>query len=286
MGHLYDRMAADLRVRRYAPGTCARYLGCIRAFAEHHGTALGRTGEREVKAFLLHLVDIRGVGPAGLKMHVAALKFLYSVTLRRPRLAARLPFPRVPSPLPSVLSGSEVTRLLDAIDGAQLRTIALTAYATGMRITEVCSLKARDIDRSRRLIHVRGDKRARDRYTLLPAPVVAALRDSLRQHREGPLFRWGPRSERVITPKMVRRALHEAAERAGITKRVTPHILRHSFATHSLEMGTDLRTIQALLGHSSIRTTERYTRIRADHLRRTTSPAELLGTPAGRRLLG
>jgi integrase/recombinase XerD len=280
------RMEGDLKLRRRAPGTRARYLSCVRAFGAHHGRPLIRVGEREARAFLLHLIDERGLGPAGLKMHVAALRFLFAVTLSRPHVAARLPFPRVHAPLPTVLSGEEIAGLLDAIDDANIAIVVLTAYGTGMRIGEVCALRATDVDTTRGLIHVSSSKGANARYTLLPRRVLDGLREhGLSTRRAGLLFAGLSSRGRSITPKLVRRALHEAARKIGTSKRVTPHVLRHSFASHLLEMGTDLRTIQVLLGHASIRTTERYVHVSADKLRHTTSPLDILGTPTGQRLL-
>jgi integrase/recombinase XerD len=287
MGKLRDRMAADLKLRRYAPATCTRYVDCARAYVAYHQRPPEQMGEAEVRTFLLHLIDERHIGPAGQKMHVAALKFLYATTLGRPEVAAAIPFPRVPKPLPVVLSGSEMVRLFAAVDSIKHRAVLLTTYGTGMRISEVCSLRVTDIDSRRGLIHIRDGKRGRDRYVMLPPRVLLALRTYWRETRPiGPALFPGQPPATFIAPRTVRRALHAAVHKSGIQKRVTPHILRHTFATHLLELGTDLRTIQVLLGHSSIRTTERYTHIRADKLRKTTSPVEVMGTAKGRRTIG
>jgi integrase/recombinase XerD len=287
MGKLRDRMAADLKLRRYAPATCTTYLDCARAFAAYHRRPPEQMGEAEVRTFLLHLVDERQIGPAGHKTYVAALKFLYGTTLERPEAVAAIPFPRVPKSLPVVLSGSEMVRLFEAIEAIKHRAVILTTYGTGLRISEVCSLCVRDIDSRRGLIHVRDGKRGRDRYVMLPPRVLLALRTYWKEERpKGPALFPGQQEGTCIAPDTVRSALHQAVHKAGLNKRVTPHILRHTFATHLLELGTDLRTIQVLLGHGSIRTTERYTHISTDKLRKTTSPIEVLGTAKGRRTLG
>ena len=287
MGKLRDRMAEDLKLRRYAPATCKRYLNCARAYAAYHRRSPEEMGEEEVRTFLLYLVDERQIGPAMQKMYVAALKFLYGTTLRRPEVMAAIPFPRVPKSLPVILSGSEMVRLFEALDSTKHRAVVLTTYGTGLRISEVCSLEVGDIHSRRGLIHVRDGKRGRDRYVMLPPRVLLALRTYWKEERPtGPALFAGQQPGTCIAPETVRRALHEAVQKSGLNKRVTPHLLRHTFATHLLELGTDLRTIQVLLGHGSIRTTERYTHIRADKLRRTTSPVEVIGTEKGRRALG
>lgn len=287
MGQLRDRMDGDLKLRRYAPATCTRYLDCAKAFAVYHNRPPEKMGEAEVRTFLLHLIDERQIGPAGQKMHVAALKFLYDVTLARPEVMAAIPYPRVPKSLPVILSGGETVQLFSAIDSVKHRAAILTTYGTGMRISEVCSLEVRDIQSQRGLIHIRNAKGAKDRYVMLPPRVLLALRTDWREERpSGPLVFPGQQSGSCIAPETVRRALREAAAKSGLTSRVTPHILRHTFATHLLELGVDLRTIQVVLGHASIRTTERYMHIRADRLRKTTSPIEVIGTAKGRRALG
>lgn len=277
-------MAAELAVRRYAPGTRARYLLCLRAFLGRHG----RGGARDVRPFLLFLVEERRLGAAGVKMHVAALKFYLRFVRRQRQAAEALRYPRVPRRLPVLLSGTEVRRLVGAVSLPVIRAMAITAYGTGMRVAEVCVLEGRDVDLARGLMHVRGGKGGRDRFVFLPRSVLAAIRACCDGAKlgGGALFLRPGGSGAPVTPKMVRRALHEAARKIQLDKVVTPHLLRHTFATHLLEMGTDLRTIQELLGHASIRSTERYTHVSAERLRRTQSPVELLGTSKGRRLLG
>jgi integrase/recombinase XerD len=287
MGKLRDRMAADLKLRRYAPATCTAYLGCARAFAAYHRRPPEQMGEAQVRTFLLHLIDERQIGPAGQKMYVAALKFLYCATLRRPEVMAAIPLPRVPKALPVILSGSEMVRLFESVESIMHRAVVLTTYGTGMRISEVCSLEPRDIDSRRRLIHIRDGKRGRDRYVMLPSRVLLALRTYWKEARPtGPALFPGQPPGSFLAPATVRRVLHAAVQQSGITKRVTPHVLRHTFATHLLELGTDLRTIQVLLGHGSIRTTARYMHISGEKLRKTTSPVDVIGTAKGRRALG
>jgi integrase/recombinase XerD len=220
------------------------------------------------------------------RMHVAAIRFLYAITLRRPEVVGWLVWPKTPRSLPVVLSGTEVFAVLEAIKSPKYRAILMCAYGSGLRVSEACALTPADIDSKRMVIHVRDGKRGRDRYVMLGERLLAALRTWWRIERparEGYLFP-GAAAGKHVSPETVRNALKKAAAGAGLEKRTYPHLLRHSFATHLLESGTDIRVIQRLLGHGSIRTTERYTHVSAAHIRRTKSPLDLLGTEAGKPL--
>jgi site-specific recombinase XerD len=278
MGMLRDKMKADLKLRRYRSGTIDNYLLCARRFAAFHHRSPAEMGEEEMRRFLLHLVEERRIGPAGHKMHVAALKFLYGVTLERPEVAVRVPWPKVPVKLPDILDGSEVERLLAAIASLAHRAIAMTAYGAGLRISEACSLRITDIDSKRGVIHVRDGKRGRDRYVMLSQRLLGFLRDYWRAvHPAGPELFPASTKSGVVSPQSVRSAIRKAVAKAKITKRVTPHVLRHCFATHLLDGGADIRTIQVLLGHGSIRTTARYTQVSTRQIARTKSPLDRLG---------
>ena len=279
MGQLRDKMKADLKLRRYRAGTIDNYLRCAKKFVAFHRRRAEQMGEAEAHRFLLHLIDDRHIGPAGHKMYVAALRFLYGVTLGRPEVAAQLPWPRVPHKLPDILDGGEVERLLEALDSIKYRAIVMTAYGAGLRISEVCTLRTGDIDSGRGLIHVRDGKRGRDRFVMLSPRLLRCLREYWRAVRpQGPELFPGQAVGQIVAPRTVRRALHKARAQAGLTKRVTPHVLRHCFATHLLEAGTDIRVIQVLLGHGSIRTTARYTQVSVRHVGSTQSPLDRLAT--------
>jgi site-specific recombinase XerD len=238
-------------------------------------------GEAEVRAFLLHLLGA-GKSPSVLKMQVAALKFLYSVTLGRPEEVVGIPWPKVQRRLPDILSGSEVGRLLAAVTSRKYRMVLMAAYGAGLRVSEACSLSVTDIDSPRGLIHIRDGKRGRDRYVMLPDRLLSALREYWRSERlGGQLLFPGREPSRCVSPEAVRDALRKSVAVCGLTKRVTVHSLRHAFATHLLEDGADLRTIQELLGHNSIRTTVGYLHVSSAHIARTRSPLDLLGTPDG-----
>jgi site-specific recombinase XerD len=279
-------MKADLKLRRYRASTVREYVRCAKMFVAYHRRPPGEMGEREVKQYLLHLVDERKVSPSNHKLHLAALKFLYGVTLDRPEVAARFPWPRVPVTLPDVLAPSEVERLFEAVDSIKYRAVLMTAYAAGMRISETCSLRIEDIDSKRGLIHIRDGKRGRDRFAMLSERLLVVLREYWRAVRPtGTELFPGQTPGSTISPSAVRVAMRNAMARTGIKKHVTPHSLRHAFATHLLEAGTDIRTIQVLLGHGSIRTTARYTQVSQRHIGSTQSPLDRLGaaTAKGRR---
>jgi site-specific recombinase XerD len=290
MGKLRDKMLGDLQLRRYMPSTCERYVDCARAFAGYHMRSPAEMGESEVRQYLLYLAMDRQVSPSTQKMYVASIKFLYSETLQRPEVVARIPWPKVRQTLPPILSGTETDRLLEAMESTKYRAIVMTAYGAGLRISEVCRLRVGDVDSKRMLLLIHG-KGGRDRYVPLPERVLFALRrywveEKLKRSKDPgsqPLFP-GQQVDTCVSASAVRDNLHKGAKKAGLEKRVTPHVLRHSFATHLLELGTDLRVIQMLLGHASIRTTVRYTRVTDKHLRRTQSPVDVLSTPKARVL--
>ena len=281
MGELYDRMEADLKLRNYATGTRYRYLGCACQFVFFHKRrSPAEMGEKEIREFLLDLTDRQKTSPAHLKMNVAALKFLYGVTLMRPDLVQAIPWPKVPQRKPDILSIEEVEALLLAIAAPMLRVLLAVAYGAGLRVTEACRLGPADIDSSRNLIHVRAGKGNKDRFAPLGRRMLQLLREYYRMaHLTGPFFFPGRLPSSHLSANSVRDNLREAVQRAKILKRVTPHVLRHTFATHLLEAGTDLRLIQALLGHGSIRTTVRYTQVSPQLIGTVRSPLDCIRVP-------
>jgi len=281
MGALYERMSRDLKLKNYSPATQAEYLRCCCGFVRYHMKPPTELGETDIKEYLAHL-QLKGAGPETLKMNVAGLKFLYGETLARPEVAARLPWPKVPQKKPDILSGTEVERVLGAVKGL-VPAVALTAaYGAGLRISEACRLRVEDIDGKRKLIHVRLGKGQKDRYVLLPERLLELLRTYWVAVK--PAHGWlfpGRKEEQHLSPSAVQKALKSAVQATKLKKKVTPHVLRHSFATHLLETGHDIRLIQALLGHASIRTTARYAQVSSAHIGRATSPLDLLGTRRG-----
>lgn len=280
MAEIKDRMAQDLALRNLAGSTRQSYLSRTKAFVRHFMIDPRKMGEHEVRTYLLN--RSLTVQPATVAVDLAAIKFLYSVTLDRPEVVVRIPSPKVPKKLPDILAGSEVVALLAAIESLMHRTIMTVAYAAGLRVFEACALKHEDIDSARMLIKVREAKGSKQRYVMLAQNLLLGLREYFRVTR--PPRPWlfpGQKPDSHIGPNAVRKALRKAVEQVGLTKRVTPHVLRHSFATHLLETGADIRTIQVLLGHASIRSTQLYTRVSTAHVARTTSPLDRLGTEQG-----
>lgn len=279
MGQIRDRMEADLELKGFARTTRKDYLLRARHFVAHFGRSPETLGEEDVRQFLLHLVIERGVRPTTHRMYVAALKFLFSVTLRRPEVVAALPWPKVPRTLPDILSSEEVQRLLAAVRSIKHRAILMTAYGAGLRISEACTLEVGDLDSARMFIHVREGKRGKDRYVMLSPKLLDTLRVYWRHTRpRGRYLFPGGFPGAPISTSAVQRVLKKAVGAAGLTKRATFHSLRHAFATHLLEAGADIRTIQRLLGHSSIQTTARYTFVTEQQVARTRSPLDALDT--------
>ena len=281
-----DRMVAEMELRNLSAATIENYVRCCDRFVEHYMRQPDQLGETEVRCYLLHLLKVRQLSPSALKMHVAGLRYLFGVTLRRPEVVKHVPWPKVPRSLPEILSGTEVEELLGAVASFVHRTILTSAYGAGLRLGEACRLGCSDIDSKRMVLRVRQGKGKKDRYVMLSERLLLLLREYwLTAKPPGDALFPGAGGEGTFaSPDTVRGALRRAVKACGLTKRIVPHTLRHSFATHLLESGTDLRTIQVVLGHSSIRTTARYTQVSTQHLARAKSPLDLLGTEEGKAL--
>jgi site-specific recombinase XerD len=277
MGQLYEKMASDLKLRRYSPRTQKSYLWCARRFVRHFMRSPAEMGSKEIREFLLFHHE-RGASASTIKMYVATLRFLYAVTLDRPAEVHNVPWPRVAQKLPAVIDRDHVQALLAKVEPLKYRMVVMTAYGTGLRISEILALDIRDIDGKAGLIHVRHGKGNRPRLVPLPHRLLEALREYwLRERPRGPLLFPGLAPDKQLCPDTVRRAVHCAAAELGLHQRVTMHAFRHSFATHLLEAGEDLRTIQVLLGHRSIRNTTRYLQVSTRHLASVQSPLDTLG---------
>jgi len=282
MGTIRDKMRDDLDLRGFASTTKKEYLQRAQNFVAYYHRPPTELGEREVREFLLYLVNEKKTGSATQHMYTAAIKFLYATTLDRPEVVANIPWPKRSQTLPDILTGEEVERLFQQIASIKHRAILMTAYGAGLRISEACSLQTSDVDSKRMLIHVHEGKRSKDRYVMLSERLLDALRAYWKVVRpSGPFLFPGAIPGRSITPSAVQRVLHQVVVQCQFTKRVTAHSLRHGFATHLLEVGTDIRVIQRLLGHSSLQTTARYTKVTERHIGRTKSPLDLIGTKEG-----
>jgi site-specific recombinase XerD len=276
MGQLRDKMVADLQLRGCTTATQTAYTMLVRQLAAHFRRSPAELGEADLRAFLHHVVHVRKRAPATHRLYVAAFKFFYTVTVERPEVVARIPYPRVPQTLPDVLSRDEAEQVLASIRSLKYQALFMTAYGAGLRITEACGLRATDIDRERMLIHVHDGKGPKDRFVMLSPRLLACLEEYWRAVRpRGPYLFPGRPIDKPVSRKMAHRVLSKAVGQCAIKKHVSPHSLRHAFATHLLEAGTDLRIIQRLLGHARIDTTARYTHVSALHTSRVTSPLDL-----------
>ena len=277
MGKLHDRMQEDLLLKAYSPHTQRAYLRCARHFASHYMRSPEDMGEQEIRDFLLHLVRDRKASPFTMGTYVNAIKFLYAVTLKRPEEVKGISHPKRPKTLPVILSPEEVLLVFAAIRSVKHKAIIATAYAAGLRISEVCGLRIVDIDSQRMRIHVRSGKGKKDRYVMLGESLLVLLRQYYQKARpKGEYLFPGYKPHRPICTAAVRQVLRKVIRETGLAKRVTMHTLRHCFATHLLEAGTDIRILQVLLGHSSILTTLRYTHITDRLVQKLVSPLDML----------
>jgi site-specific recombinase XerD len=276
MTPLRRRMIEDMQLRNFSPHTIRAYVDRIAQFARHFGKSPALLGPAEVRSYLVHLVQQRRVSWSHYNQTVAALRFLYRVTLGREEALPRIPCPRQPKRLPVVLSPEEVIRFFRAVPGLKHRALLMTAYAAGLRISEVVALRVEDIDSHRMVIRVRQGKGRKDRYVMLSTRLLEILRHYWKAARPSDWLFPGQIPGRPITVGSVHGICAEASRAADLGKHVTVHTLRHSFATHLLEAGTDIRTIQLLLGHRNLKSTALYTHVAPAALEATQSPLDRL----------
>jgi site-specific recombinase XerD len=265
--------------RNYAENTIRHYLRAVEDFARHFNCSPDRLGPRHIREYQAELFQKRKLSANSVGQHLAALRFFYIKTLRRAWSIADTPYPKKICSLPTILSREEVARLLHAARTLCERILLMTLYATGARNSELTHLKVSDIDSQRMVVHIRGGKGCKDRDVMLSPKLLTALRTHWRfYHRQSStwLFPSNYRKDRPIDTKTVWRACRKAAQRAGLQKRVHPHTLRHCFATHLYEAGTDLRAIQVLLGHEDLKDTLIYVHLAIQRLNATASPLDSL----------
>jgi site-specific recombinase XerD len=272
---LRRRMIEDMTIRRFSDKTQADYIRHVKTFADFLGTSPARASAEDLRRWHLHLTA-SGASVSSINAAVSALRFFYKVTLGRREMIEQMPFLREPQRLPEVLSPDEVARLLRAAPGLKYRAALSVAYGAGLRASEVTGLQVGDIDSERMLIRVQQGKGRKDRYVMLSAHLLDLLRAWWKVGRPRGWLFFGRDPVQPMTTRQLNRACHAAADEAGIEKRVSLHTLRHSFATHLLEQKTDVRVIQALLGHKKLDTTARYTRVALETIRQVISPLEYL----------
>lgn len=274
MSELRQQMLADLRIRNYAERTQKIYIGRVAEMARHFNRSPDELSAAEVRDYLRQLKEGRRASRSAFAQVIAALRFLYRVTLDRPDVVPQLPYPRQKRRHPVVLSAEEVVRLLQAIGNRKHRTVAMVLYGAGLRISEALALQLRDIDSTRMVLTVRHGKGDQDRQVALSSVLLDALRVYWLAYRPSSWLFPGREADQPLSASAIQRAIKAARLTAGIAKPATPHTLRHSYATHLMEAGTDLRVIQTLLGHRSLRTTAIYTHVATDRVRTTRSPLD------------
>ena len=270
-----EQLRRELRLRNYSPKTIKSYTSCIRTVARYWGSrgVTDLNGE-DVRRYLLFALEHEGLSASTVNQLFNALRFLYVEVLKKPFVIGSIPRPQTEKKLPVVLSQEEVKRIFSAARNPKHRVLLMLVYSAGLRVGEVVRLEPRDIDSSRGLIHVRGGKGKKDRYTVLSPLVLEHLRGYWKLYRP---LRWlfeGQHAGKAYSIRSAEKVFENAVEASGIKKEVSIHSLRHSFATHLLESGVDLRYIQELLGHSSSKTTEIYTHVSQRQLGLIRSPID------------
>ncbi len=287
MSDLRVPMKQDLELGGYAQSTITAYLDAAKRLEEHVKRSPEKLSQKDLRDYVAYLRTKRKYGASMLKLQMAGIRYLFAVTLGKPERVAWMSWPRQKTKLPMVLSGTEIEKLLAAMSNPMFRTVAMVMYGAGLRISEACALRVTDIDATRGVLHVRHGKGNRERCAVLPDTLLVTLRGYWAASRPPlPFLFPAEDATKSIAADRVRTAIATAVKAAGLSKRATPHSLRHAFATHLLEMGTDIRQIQALLGHASIRSTQRYAQVSRARLAKTKSPLDLLGTPEGKKTLG
>jgi site-specific recombinase XerD len=277
MTKLRSLMMQDLKLGGYSPRTQEHYVRSIAQFAKFHGKSPAKLGQEQVRAWVDHLFQQRPeLSMSRIRQHFAALRFLYSKTLGRPEVTSFLSWPTGPEKLPIVLTEDEVLQLLSAFTSPRMRAFFTTVYAAGLRVDEAVHLETRDIYATRGVIHVRHGKGRKERLVMLSPKLLIILRAYWKQERPAAPWLFAGRTGNHLSAEVARDAFNAAVAAAKLTEKAKPHVLRHSFATHLLEAGVELRIIQVLLGHDSIQSTTRYVRVSAGMVAKTRSPLESL----------
>jgi integrase/recombinase XerD len=276
MGVLRDRMIRELQLRRYAAATQKAYLEAVRGLAKYFMIAPDQLTAQQVQDYLLYLMTERKLQWNTVNTIVSGLTFFFTQTLKRPDIALAIPARRTPRWLPEIYSAEELQRLFAAAPPGKPRALLMTTYGGGLRVSEVIRLQVTDIDSQRRMVRVARGKRDKDRYTLLSARLLDELRAYWKIDRPRPWLFPGRHPQRPLSDEAARALFSQAKAKAGIHKGGSIHILRHCFATHLLEAHVDLRTIQILMGHSSITSTAYYLHLTRKTLDQTQNPLDLL----------
>jgi len=280
MTPLRQRMLEDMQIRNLSPHTQASYVQQVSQFARHFGKSPVELGPADIRTYQVYLTNENKLAASSILIAISAIRFLYKVTLKTDwPLEEVIPTCKKPQKLPTILSPEEVAQFLGCVQSIKHRAILTACYAAGLRVSEAVRLKPTAIDRQRMVIRVEQGKGQKDRYVMLSPKLLDTLRSYWRDVRPKDWLFPGDHPGQPITTSAVEAACQVALRLSGITKPVTPHSLRHAFAVHLLESGTDVRTIQLLLGHRSLATTARYLRIATSKVCSTSSPLDLLPRP-------
>ena len=281
MGKLRERMHEEMVLRGMSVRTQESYLAAVAGLTKHYGCSPDTIGDEQVRSYVLHLLVERKLSASSVNVAVSAIRFFFHTTLKRKDLHLDLPRPKRPLKLPYVLAREEIVNLIEAADDLRERTWFMTAYGTGLRVSELCALELGHIDAKRMCLRVEQGKGAKDRDTLLSQRLLLQLRTYWQEYRPAHwLFPAARDPRKRMDEQIPQRAFRAARLRAGITKPCGIHGLRHAFATHLLEAGVDVHTIGRLMGHSDIRSTLHYFHLAREHLSATPSPLDLLELPA------
>ncbi|MCL0034458.1 site-specific integrase [Dehalococcoidia bacterium] len=279
MGRLYDEMKMDLELKNYSPKTRSCYLACVKNFALHFRQAPDRMGESEIREYLHFLIKEKRASQSAINQAYSALKFFYQTTLERDWNGLRIPRIRTGKRLPAVLSQQEIRAIFSATRNLKHKSLLMTIYSAGLRLSEAAHLKVSDVDSQRMTIRIRHGKGDKDRYSLLAECTLDILRNYWREYRPVDWLFPGNPKDMPISSRSIQKVFEKALHEAGIKKKATVHTLCHSFATHLLEAGTDLYHIQHLLGHTTIKTTAIYLHLSRRDVARVKSPIDLFQEP-------
>jgi integrase/recombinase XerD len=280
MSELRRRLEEELKLRGYSKVTSRIYVRAVSKFSQFHDRSPARLGQEEIRAYLLHLITEKRGSRSAVDQAICALKFFYTQVLNRPCEVEKVHYPKRPKKLPVFLTEPEVVRLLSAASTLKHQALLMTLYAAGLRLSEALSLQPSDIDSATMRIHVRAGKGGRERYTVLSARLLETLRRYFRLYRPERWLFYGKMKSQPMSSRVAQKIVETTVRQSGLSKRVTAHTLRHSFATHLLERGTSLVYIQALLGHQWLKSTLIYTHVSEPALSKVVSPLDGLRWPA------
>ena len=282
---LLSQFGKDMQLRGFAELSRQAYLRAVEKFIDFHGKPLKQTKSKDIDRFLYHLITDRKLKEPTVNQYAAALRLFFTVTINKDWAREKIVFAKVPKKLPDVLSGTEVVNVLRAFDSIKHKTVALLCYGAGLRINEALHLKVKDIDSKRDVIIVRNGKGRKDRQVPLSPRLLKSLRLYFKRERpEGDYLFPGRSVDGALSKMAFAKVLKPTVKKAGVGKRVTAHVFRHSYATHLIEAGADLRSVQVLMGHASIQSTARYVHLTTARMLSISSPLELLGKAQGNAL--